>query len=272
MGNSEISIIEALNHIQSWLNAGEYDKVVQGAQEVLVLEPGNQRALSLLKQAEGKRLPSPPYDPLSELQVQHAERSVAPKEEEPDEQSEKRKLFLAMLLPAVIVVLIGGSTIWWLANREREEIIVNTITTGNLPEDRTYLDENEQRLDELTDISEAIEGYKVKNGAYPSVSQLDFALVENGYFEEMPSDPRQDQIDKAGKAFGYIYAVYEGIGGENSVYIVSALFEDSKGFGYAWTKGAPIKNYPDYREFEESNITFIGGDEADAPTVNPENQ
>ena len=52
MENQEVSIIEALNQLQSWLNAGEYDKVVQGAQEVLGLEPGNQRALSLLKQAE----------------------------------------------------------------------------------------------------------------------------------------------------------------------------------------------------------------------------
>ena len=119
------------------------------------------------------------------------------------------------------------------------------------------------------------------NGAYPSVSQLDSALMDNGYFDELPSDPRQGEIDKAGKPFGYIYAVYDGIGGENSVYILSALFEDSKGFGYAWTKGAPIKNYPDYRNYEEENITFVGGEEDAAvelqeepsgPKVNPEYQ
>ena len=98
------------------------------------------------------------------------------------------------------------------------------------------------------------------NGAYPSVSQLDSALVDSAYFEEVPSDPRQGEIDKTGKPFGYIYAVYNGIGGENSVYVLSALFEDSKGFGYAWSKGAPIKNYPDFRNYEEENITFITPD------------
>src|SRR3989338_1488402 len=267
MENQEVSIIEALNQLQSWLNAGEYDKVVQGAQEVLGLEPGNQRALSLLKQAEEKRHaeataehpePAIPYDPLTELQVEHAERSVAHTDEH-EAQSEKRKLFLAMLVPAIVVVIVGGSVIWWLANREREDTIANKLT-GNLPEDLTYLEGNEQRLDELTTIAETVEAYKVMNGAYPSVSQLDSALVDSAYFEEVPSDPRQGEIDKTGKPFGYIYAVYNGIGGENSVYVLSALFEDSKGFGYAWSKGAPIKNYPDFRDYEEENITFITPD------------
>ena len=98
MENSEVSVIEALNQLQSWLNAGEYDKVVQGAQEVLGLEPGNQRALSLLKQAEEKRHPEPalPYDPLTELQVEHAEYAKPEAERTTNEheaQSEKRKLF-----------------------------------------------------------------------------------------------------------------------------------------------------------------------------------
>ena len=264
MENSEVSVIEALNQLQSWLNAGEYDKVVQGAQEVLGLEPGNQRALSLLKQAEEKRHPEPalPYDPLTELQVEHAEYAEPEAERTTNEheaQSEKRKLFLAMLVPAIVVVIVGGSVIWWLANREREDTIANKLT-GNLPEDLTYLEGNEQRLDELTTIAETVEAYKVMNGAYPSVSQLDSALVDSAYFEEVPSDPRQGEIDKTGKPFGYIYAVYNGIGGENSVYVLSALFEDSKGFGYAWSKGAPIKNYPDFRNYEEENITFITPD------------
>ena len=264
MENSEVSVIEALNQLQSWLNAGEYDKVVQGAQEVLGLEPGNQRALSLLKQAEEKRHPEPalPYDPLTELQVEHAEYAEPEAERTTNEheaQSEKRKLFLAMLVPAIVVVIVGGSVIWWLANREREDTIANKLT-GNLPEDLTYLEGNEQRLDELTTIAETVEAYKVMNGAYPSVSQLDSALVDSAYFEEVPSDPRQGEIDKTGKPFGYIYAVYNGIGGENSVYVLSALFEDSKGFGYAWSKGAPIKNYPDFRDYEEENITFITPD------------
>lgn len=290
MENPEISIVEALNHIQSWLNAGEYDRVIRGTQEILELEPGNQRALSLMKQAEEKRH-QPVIDPLAELQVHTPdapERSEGEIKKNSDGDTEKRKLFLAMLLPAIIVVLIGGSTIWWLANRQREETIVNSVTS-NLPVDRSYLDENEKRLEELTNLSLALERYKVIHGAYPSVSQLESALEDSGDFEEVPSDPRQGEIDKAGKPFGYIYAVYEGIAGENSVYILSALFEDSKGFGYAWAKGAPIKNYPDYRKFEESNITFVGAperavgpstndtevelqEEPSGPQVNPDNK
>lgn len=32
--NTSISIAQALNHIQSWLNAGEFEKVVQGCVEI----------------------------------------------------------------------------------------------------------------------------------------------------------------------------------------------------------------------------------------------
>jgi hypothetical protein len=57
------------------------------------------------------------------------------------------------------------------------------------------------------------------------------------------------------------------VGGENSVYILSALFEDDDGFGTPWAQGAPIKNYPDFRDYTEDNVTFIGGDEDEVETV-----
>lgn len=301
---SEISVIEALNQIQSWLNAGEYDKVIQGCQEVLGLEPGNQRALSLLKQAEEKRhgqhvqvakpaseaAPVPSYDPLAHLEVEKTASTAMEHASKSEEKSEKRKLFLAMLVPAVLVVLIGGSAIWWLSNRNREDTIQANILT-NLPEDQSYLEENEQRLNDLTTIATVLEAYKVENGSYPSADKIEGALAQSDLVENIPSDPRQGEIDKAGQAFGYVYAVYDGIGGENSVYVLSALFEDSKGFGYSWSKGAPTKNYPDYRDYEEGNVTFIGGDEdavedivtefeesgeaeekPSGPQVNPDNQ
>jgi hypothetical protein len=50
-----ISITQALNKLQSWLNNKDYEKVLQGAQEILDMEPGNKRALALMKMAEQKR-------------------------------------------------------------------------------------------------------------------------------------------------------------------------------------------------------------------------
>ncbi len=50
-----ITITQALNTIQSWLNTGNFDKAIQGCQEVLKLDPGNLRASSLMRQAEERR-------------------------------------------------------------------------------------------------------------------------------------------------------------------------------------------------------------------------
>lgn len=312
--NNEMSVAQALNHVQSWLNAGEYDKVIQGCQEVLQIEPGNARALSLMRQAEERRHnevmgdspeangpvesreeEAPSIDPLASLQVEKRpeERTepevFLPEEEDGSEGIEKRKLFLAMLVPAVLVVLLGGAAIWWMANRDREETIEDNLTDEEEVEDLTYLEQNDQRVEDMEKMIKVLEDYKLENGAYPSLSQVEAAFAESDEFEEIPSDPRQGEIDKAGQAFGYIYAVYSGVGGENSVYILSALFEDNSGFGTPWAQGATIKNYPDYRDYEEENVTFIGGDEdeieeagkglkdddeeedGDGPKVNPNN-
>lgn len=280
MEDSQISVIEALNHVQSWLNAGEYDKVIQGCQEILQIEPGNQRALALMKQAEEKRhetqVPTaqespvaPTFDPLAKLQVEKTPEEAMNVQSANDERSEKRKLFLAMMIPAIIVVIVGGAAIWWLANRDREQVIQDGITPDVI-DDTSYLDENDQRLTDLTIMATVLEKYKIANGTYPSVDQLQSALVKDETIEKVPVDPKQGELDKAGKPFGYVYAVYSGMGGENSVYVLSGLFEDSKGFGYAWTQGAPIRNYPDYRDYREENITFVGGDE-DAVTEAIEN-
>ncbi|MFA4815050.1 MAG: hypothetical protein WC924_00440 [Candidatus Gracilibacteria bacterium] len=265
--SNEMSVSQALNQVQSWLNASEYDKVIQGCQEILQLEPGNVRALSLMRQAEERR-----HSELTKEEKLQEAPAVEPKEPEPnesevflpeeeDENSEKRKLFLAMLIPAIAVVLIGGSVIWWLANRERTEIIDNNLTDGGSSEELTYLEENDQRVEDMEKMTKVLETYKQENGVYPSLSQVESVLVQSDIIGEIPSDPRQGEIDKAGQAFGYIYAIYDGIGGKNSVYILSALFEDNAGFGTPWAQGATIKNYPNYREYEEVNVTFIGGDE-----------
>ncbi|MFA5792654.1 MAG: hypothetical protein WC897_02155 [Candidatus Gracilibacteria bacterium] len=282
MDNSPISISEALNSIQSWLNAKEYDNAIQGCGEILEIEPGNQRALALMRLAEEKRhemqnepediaedesqvvpaTPShePDIDPLASLQVEKSPSVANPFEQKEPMHIEKRKLFLAMLLPAIAVVVLGGSTIWFMSIKDRTELIENSITT--LPtEDRTYLEENETRVSDLSKMGDFLKKYENQLGAYPKADEMETALMESGLFTKVPSDPRSGEIDKAGKEFGYVYAVYDGIAGDNSVYILSALFEDSKGFGYPWTVGESIKNYASYRDVEGNNVTFVGSKE-----------
>lgn len=272
---NSISVSQALNHIQSWMNAGEFDKVIQGCAEILELEPGNQRALALMKIAEERRhdavqpsMPAeaqkttPTHDPLAHLQVENVhsrfEHDTERREESP---GEKRQFFLAMLIPAVLVVLIGGSLIWYFADQKRSDLLADntqTNVTETPASDTTYLKSNDQRIDDMTKIKQVIDSYKVEHGSYPALSQIEVILVQSDTFSKVPADPRQGEIDKAGKPFGYVYAVYDSFGKANQAYVLSALFEDSKGFGYAWTSGAPSKNYPNYRTVDEVSATFIG--------------
>lgn len=276
-----ISIMEALNQVQSWLNAGEFDKVIQGCQEILRVEPENARAVSLLRQAQEKRYaetmkanPSmPSQDPLASLEVEKPQPVPVPEPEVepafPEEEAEEaglehRKLFFAMLIPAVLVVLLGGGLIWWMATKDREESISdNSSSEDTTVDENAYLKDNDERLDALNRMITVLEAYKEDHGSYPSADEVASVIAESDLFEEIPVDPRQGEIDKAGKVFGYIYAVYDGLEGENTVYVLSALFEDNEGFGTPWAKGAPIKNYPNYRDYKEDNITFIGGNEDD---------
>ncbi|QQR55386.1 hypothetical protein IPG41_02420 [Candidatus Peregrinibacteria bacterium] len=298
MDNNPISLTQALNHIQSWLNAGEYDKVIQGCSEILEMEPENSRALALMKMAEQRRheatmAPSsapqngtplaPNNDPLANLQVEERQEanearppfeampapsaatsreSAVPLREEFNESLDKRKLFLAMLVPAVLVVVLGGSLIWYLADRERNETIAgngNSDVNQSVPVDTAYLDDNEERVEQMTAISSVIEAYRQNKGKYPEADDLERILVESDEFSEVPSDPKQGEVDVEGKPFGYMYAVYDSkFGKSNQYYILSALFEDSKGVGYEWNVGESVKNYENYRDIAQDNVSFIG--------------
>lgn len=281
MDNQSISISQALNHIQSWLNAGEFDKVIQGCTEILELEPANQRALALLKIAEERRhstvkaetspktepRPEPQVDPLAHLQVENTpSRFDHETEAREPTRREKRQFFLAMLIPAVLVVLVGGILIWSLAGQKRDDLLSdNGNDKGTVDEtdtsdeiDTTYLKENDERIDEMTKMAEVIEAYRAEHKKYPTVDQIETVLKESGEWTTIPVDPRQGDIDRAGKKFGYVYAVYPAFEVPNKTYILSAIFEDSKGFGYEWTTGAPTQNHPDYRDIDEDHATFIG--------------
>ncbi|MBT4384412.1 hypothetical protein HOD30_01545 [Candidatus Peregrinibacteria bacterium] len=273
MNNGEISVTQALNQIQSWVNAGKYDEAIQGTREILEIEPGNQRALALMKQAEERRqstpapeptptpepsMPEPPMpspeapelDPLQEFEA----------EIEDFKPHEKRKLLLAMLIPAILVVLIGGGIIWALSQKQREEKIEDNINP--IEElDTSYLERNEERVQTLTNMSAVIQDFKVENGAYPGVKQVESALKD-----KLSEDPLHGSLDKSGELYGYIYAIYDTSEGDNTAFILSALFEDSKGFGSPWARGANTKNHPDFRDINLEH-TILLGTEIEIPEI-----
>jgi hypothetical protein len=295
--NPEISITQALNQIQSWLNAGEFDKVSQGCQEILNIEPGNQRALSMMRQAEEARFaesqhepmpapePAPTFeppsledelnqpgapveeptgrveqtqDPLAKLEVEDGPHIQPEHEVKPYELQDKKRMFLAMLIPAMLVIIIGGSLIWYLGSEDKEEDANDEIVAEDSTE---YLKHNEERVEALVDMADVLDEYYATNGNYPKVNEVESVLTDSDMFKDTPTDPKQGKIDKAGKAFGYTYAVYDTGAGSNTAYIVSALFEDSRGFAYAWTRGASTKNYSDYRDTDEDHVIFIAEEE-----------
>ncbi len=287
MDDREISVTEALNQTQSWLNAGEYEKTIQASQEILAIEPGNQRALALLKQAEERRhsasiqeekpqtAPEPEQDPeqLAPEPTPTPEEKPKPDplanllEEENTEMldrntlnssdSEKKKLFLAMLIPAILVVLVGGAIIWILSNKQRDAEIDKTASGTVIEQDLTYIENNEERVEDLIQMSEILEEYKTKNGVYPSVQQISSIFLADEDVNELPQDPRHGEIDKSGKAFVYVYAVYNGSAGPNSEYVISALFEDARGFGTPWTRGINLNDHGDFRDTDLSNVGLI---------------
>mgnify|MGYP001615663677 CR=1 FL=1 len=261
MDDREITITQALNQIQSWLNAGEFEKVAQGCKEVLTLEPSNQRALALMKQAEEKKFastaptaPLPTITPVSAVPsndplIAHLQTAESPRAEAL--KKEKITHLLAMIIPAVLVVIIGSGVLWYLSNRQTDKIIKELV---NETQEGDYLTQNEQRVADLTQMGQVLEKYKTEKGAYPSVSQVDLVLKDG--LGRLPVDPRQGEVDKSGKPYGYIYAVYD----SNRDYIVSAIFEDSKGYAYPWSRGDSVSLYPDYRDLSKNNVHAITGD------------
>lgn len=275
MDDREITITQALNQIQSWLNAGEFEKVAQGCKEILTLEPSNQRALALMKQAEEKKFATAPSAPLSSPPAP----TITPVHEVPSndplianlqtaaespraEALKKEKIthLLAMIIPAVLVVLIGSGVLWYLSGKQTDKIINELVNETN---EGDYLTQNEQRVADLTKMGQVLEKYKSEKGAYPSISQVDLVLKDG--LGQIPIDPRQGDVDKSGKPYGYIYAVYD----SNRDYIVSAIFEDSKGYAYPWSRGDNVSLYPDYRDLSKNNVHAITGavteDEVEAP-------
>lgn len=276
MDNNEITVTQALNQIQSWLNAGEFDKVTQGCQEILQIEPGNQRALALMKMAEEKKAgavaeapaPQPKQNdiPVPSNFEEEAKAQLgfdSPIDENSMESrktammSERKLHFLAMLIPAILVVIIGGGIIWYISDSQREEIIDDI---EDAPIDNTYIEENEKRAEDLTAMSQVIESYKKEHGAYPSVKEIEDVLMDSKKWKEVPSDPRHGEFDKNKNEFGYIYAVYPVDDKENMEYIISAIFEDSKGFAYPWSKGASAKKHIDFRDLNKDNVILVGAD------------
>lgn len=287
MDNEEVTITQALNQIQSWLNAGNFEMVIQGCREILSLEPSNQRALALMKKAmEAAAAPAMPAESVAAapLEVAPAEQPVVapapiitPVEKIPSndpliasltpspqaesasprvEALKKEKLLhiLAMIIPAILVVAIGSAVIWTISNKQTSDIIKDVAEQNKPQGPKEYLTQNEERVKTLTQIAEVLEEFKEENGRYPAVSQIDEALKTA--LGSIPTDPKQGHNDKSGKFYGYVYAVYN----SNTEYIISAIFEDSKGFAYPWSKGANISEHPEYRDLSFENVHLISGD------------
>lgn len=284
MNESGITITQALNQIQSWLNAGELEKVIQGCEEILEFEAGNQRALALLKQAKERQLEKlqaeaspaaeaqapamPEEDPLKSLEVEESTPEEGPKLNEASgfvndpyvyrrQEHSKKRLFAAMAVPALLVIVIGGGIILNMARQQQDDLIEDASTVAETSE-LSYLAANEERLSTMNTIKRVLETYRAEEGRYPAQSQIEGVLLNSELFDKLPLDPRHAEFDKKGKVFGYVYAVYPTIEGENTAYVLSTLFEDKKGFGYAWTLGAEPENYSDYRNLDAENVDLIG--------------
>lgn len=305
LDNNEISVTQALNHVQSWLNAKDFQKAIQGCLEILAFEPANKRALALMKQAEEIRqqaqsalpvtsratIPAPAPEPapatvdqahptqsltnapsLESLQIEKKpEIFHKPGEYSSNLAKEKRKYFLAMLIPALLVVIIGGGVIWALANKQRK-VKIDEVATTEIVEDTAYLDRNNLRQEDLSQIGIILENYKEKTGEFPSVSQVEDVILASNEFSEIPLDPMHNLTDDNGKLFAYIYAVYDTNEGTNFIYIISASFEDSQGKAYEWTRGASIIDYPDYRDTSQKNVHILGEAKGDTSTEEEEEE
>lgn len=296
MENGEISVTQALNTVQSWMNAGEYEKVIQGCKEVLEIEPGNQRALALMKKAEQDRHskqvndlstaatepeegasndvtePSTENtvqpDPLKELQVEERPEEPQPARPKYDDvpspleaarsrrsMPSRRSSLFALIVPAVLVILIGGGVIYGLLSIQRSGIIGSQLGGEN-----NHIEANEERVEVIDSVSKIIEAFYQENGEYPALSQVEEVITQDEQFKKVPVDPRNGEIDKAGNYFGYFYALYDTDEGDRQAYVLSALFEDHKGFGTPWSRGENPKRYEDFRDLETANIEILGKD------------
>lgn len=277
MDHEEVTITQALNKIQSWLNAGNFEMVIQGCKEILEIEPSNQRALALMKKATEASMepamtetasfepmvePTPAMTPAEKVPSTDPLIASLQVETEPSYKStrvealKKEKLvhLLAMMIPAILVVMVGSGVIWTLSNKQTDEIIKDVAGQNKPQGPKEYLAQNEQRVKDLTKMSQIIELYKTKNGRYPAISQVD-EVIKN-VMGTLPTDPKQGHADKSGKSYGYVYAIYN----SNTEYIISAIFEDSKGFAYPWSIGANVSEHPEYRDFSMDNVYLISGD------------
>lgn len=276
---------KALGMLRQWLENKEYDKVIRGSREILLRAPDNQEALDLLKKAEEMKhsqVSSPDMDPLKNLQIEEEKKpsefpnmnawdNEEASEDELPKSTRRGVLFLATVIPMLIVIGVGGAMLWLYKDSQEsdekeaiEEITDKGQKDAESKASEAYLEENEERIEMMNEMAEILEDYHEENGAYPGISQVESILMDQANWEEFPLDPKQDEVDRTGKAFGYVYAVYESPDGEeNAEYILSALFEDSDGYGYAWSQGSSSRNYEDFRDLELQNVLLLGSEEND---------
>ncbi len=280
----------ALNQVQSWLNAGETDKAIQGCQEVLNMEPGNMRALSLLRLAYEQAAPASQAvrtaeDPIvtsttpnltsgASLEEDFGDLFEKPEFEKPRWNSQ---LAWAILIPAVLTIVVGGI----ISMKASQNAAVDVQNPPTL-ETHDHLQENEQRMDDLKKINDALTAFHSENGAYPAQSQLLTLLSTDTTLKDL-KDPRQGSKEKSGGVYAYLYRVYQTAEGPNTAYALTALFENSQGFGTQWGYGNGLDNSEDARDLkfasvigpeleEEAQMPPASEPRPDGPKVKPKSE
>lgn len=128
-----------------------------------------------------------------------------------------------------------------------EEIVEETELISE--EDPTIDARNEKRLTDLTTVEKALIEYYDVHKNYPSPSEVNTVLVEEGLIQSIPIGPNPGEV--------YVYAVYGNPAGENQVYVLSAQFENQDGSTSAWTTGANLLDYPDYSDISQEEVTLL---------------
>ncbi len=279
----------ALNQVQSWLNAGETEKAIQGCQEILTTEPGNMRAPALLRLAYEQAAPAPqavqaaeepivtPATPANPTSGASLEDDFGDLFEKPEFEKPKwnGQLAWAILIPAVLTIVVGG-----IISMKASENAAVDVQNPPVLESHDHLQENEQRMDDLKKINDVIEAFYSENGAYPAQSQLQTLLSADATLKDL-KDPRQGSKEKSGGIYVYLYRVYQTAEGPNTAYALTALFENSQGFGTQWGYGNGLENSEDARDLkfasvigpeleEEAQLPPASEPRPDGPKVKPQ--
>lgn len=226
-----LTVREALAYLEKQLTNGKYAAVIDGCQDILAVDPRNQKALKLLTKAEKKT------------------------------RTPHQSIFTPKIIAiGCMIVIVSGIAIWQLT-KEKTPVITHDRTTNQDTENSKEANErkirNQQRLADLTELENAVkEAYK-RDHTYPVAATLEETLTNGGFIEKIPEDPRAGEKDVNGTIFHYMYAVYDNVKGDRQEYILSGIFEENTGENIVWTLGGNTTDHTDYRDDSLPNVAVV---------------